>query len=105
MARHEGAGHRLAAQIAARIEAEVRVTVLGHIQRGGSPSPFDRILATRFGHAAADLVAARDFGKMVALRAGEIVAIPLAEAVMRQKLVQPDCQLVRTARALGVVMS
>jgi phosphofructokinase-like protein len=104
MARHEGAGHKLAAALATRSRAEVRVTVLGHIQRGGSPTSFDRILATRFGHAAVDLVAARDFGKMVALRAGQIVAIPLEHAARAQRLVDPASQLVKTARALGVVM-
>ena len=104
MARLQGAGHRLAAQLSASSHADVRVTVLGHVQRGGTPSSFDRILATRFGHAATDLVAAGDFGKMVALRAGEIVAVPLAEAVLKQKLVSLDAPLVRMARALGVVM-
>jgi phosphofructokinase-like protein len=104
MPHHAGAGHRLAAELSARAQAEIRVTVLGHILRGGSPSSFDRILATRFGHAAVDLVAARDFGKMVALRAGQIVAVPLAGVVEKQKLVGPESQLVQTARALGVVM-
>jgi ATP-dependent phosphofructokinase / diphosphate-dependent phosphofructokinase len=104
MPRYAGAGHRLAAELSARTRADVRVTVLGHVQRGGSPSSFDRILATRFGYAAVSLIAQRDFGKMVALRAGEVVAIPLASAVTSQKLVDPEGQLVRMARALGVVM-
>jgi 6-phosphofructokinase 1 len=81
---------------------EVRVSVLGHIQRGGSPSPFDRVLATRFGAAAVELVAAGEFGKMVALRAGSIVAVDMARAIGHLKSVQPDGELVRTARAIGI---
>jgi phosphofructokinase-like protein len=81
---------------------EVRVTILGHIQRGGSPSPFDRILSTRFGVAAVDLIARGEFGKMVCLRDGEIGSVDLAEAVGRQKLVDPEGELVRTAKAVGV---
>jgi ATP-dependent phosphofructokinase / diphosphate-dependent phosphofructokinase len=59
---------------------ETRVTVLGHLQRGGTPTAFDRVLATRFGIAAADLAAAGRFGTMTALRGEEIVAVPLADA-------------------------
>jgi len=81
---------------------EVRVSVLGHIQRGGSPSPYDRVLATRFGVAAIDLIAQGEFGKMVALRAGSIVAVDVARAIGHLKAVQPDSELVRTARAVGI---
>jgi 6-phosphofructokinase 1 len=82
---------------------EVRVVVLGHTQRGGTPSPFDRILSTRFGVAAVDLVANGHFGKMVCLREGCIKAVDIREAVGAQKLVKPDSDLVRTARATGVI--
>jgi len=88
--------------IAAKSGKEVRVSVLGHIQRGGSPSPFDRILATRFGVAAVDLVAQGGFGKMVCLRAGKIEAVDIADAVGRMKTVDPHGQLVETARAIGI---
>src|SRR5579863_6073848 len=81
---------------------EVRVSVLGHIQRGGSPSPFDRVLATRFGVAAVDLIAEGGFGKMVALRCSQVVAVDVAEAIGHLKSVQPEGQLVRTARAIGI---
>jgi 6-phosphofructokinase 1 len=81
---------------------EVRVSVLGHIQRGGSPSPFDRVLATRFGVAAVELIAKGDFGKMVALRASSIVAVDMAEAIGKLKTVRPHGELVRTARAIGI---
>jgi 6-phosphofructokinase 1 len=80
---------------------ETRVTVLGHVQRGGSPSPFDRLLSTRFGVAAVSLVAERAFGKMVCLRGGQIQAVDISEAVGRLKTVNPDGELVRAARAIG----
>src|SRR6266568_6233823 len=67
--------------IAAGSNKEVRISVLGHIQRGGSPSPFDRVLATRFGVAAVELIAGGAFGKMVALRASSIVAVDMAKAI------------------------
>jgi phosphofructokinase-like protein len=81
---------------------EIRVTVLGHIQRGGSPIAFDRVLATRFGKAAADLIAQGGFGKMVALRGDAIVAVPIADACSNPKAVDPNGELVRTARSLGI---
>jgi phosphofructokinase-like protein len=81
---------------------EVRVSVLGHIQRGGSPSPFDRVLATRFGVAAVDLISKGEFGKMVALHAGCIIGVDVAHAIGHLKSVHPDGELVRTARAIGI---
>ena len=81
---------------------EVRVSVLGHIQRGGSPSPFDRVLATRFGVAAVELIADGKFGKMVALRGDSIVAVDVADAIGKLKTVRPDGELVQTARAIGI---
>ena len=88
--------------IHAHLKQDVRVTVLGHIQRGGSPSPFDRILATRFGVEAVELVARREFGRMVCLRAGEIESVTLDEAVGEVRLVDPKGSMVRTARAVGI---
>jgi len=81
---------------------ETRVTVLGHIQRGGSPSPFDRILSTRFGVAAVELIAAGGFGRMVCLRGGRVEAVDIAEAVGAMKYVDPNGELVRVARAIGM---
>jgi ATP-dependent phosphofructokinase / diphosphate-dependent phosphofructokinase len=95
-------GNLIGNSIALHSKREVRVIVLGHIQRGGTPSPFDRVLATRFGVAAVDLIAAGDFGKMVALRAGSIVAVDIAEAIGHLKEVQPEGELVRAARAIGI---
>jgi phosphofructokinase-like protein len=98
-----GVSYSIAREIEARGGYEVRATVLGHIQRGGTPAPVDRILATRFGVEAARLATSRDFGKMVALRGDEIVSVPLADAIGHLKRVEPDGQLVRAARAIGVV--
>jgi 6-phosphofructokinase 1 len=84
-----GIGTVLAEQIEARTGYETRVTTLGHVQRGGTPTAFDRVLATRFGVAAIEAVHDADWGTMVALRAGSIVRVPLAEAVGELKLVDP----------------
>ncbi len=91
-----GVGTRLAEQIEARTGYETRVTTLGHVQRGGTPTAFDRVLATRFGVAAIDAVHDEAWGTMVALRAGSIVRAPLAEAVGELKLV--DRELYDVAR-------
>jgi 6-phosphofructokinase 1 len=85
-----GIGQRLADQIEARTGYETRVTTLGHVQRGGTPTAFDRVLATRFGVAAIDAVHDGAWGTMVALQAGSIVRVPLEEAVGTLKLVDPD---------------
>src|SRR5699024_439012 len=85
-----GIGERLAAEIAERTGKEARAVVLGHIQRGGTPSAFDRWLATRFGLHAAQAVHESAFGSMVALRGTEIVRIPLSEGTGELKVVRPD---------------
>jgi 6-phosphofructokinase 1 len=85
-----GIGQVLAEEIEQRTGFETRATILGHIQRGGTPTAFDRVLATRFGIAAIDAVHDGDFGKMVALRAQQIVRVPLDEATGELKLVDPD---------------
>ena len=97
-----GIGQAVSDRIEQDTGLETRCTVLGHIQRGGGPTPFDRILATRYGAAAVDLVAAGKLGCMAALRGRVIVPVPLAEVVGRIKRVDPDCDLVRTARAIGI---
>jgi ATP-dependent phosphofructokinase / diphosphate-dependent phosphofructokinase len=80
---------------------ETRETVLGYIQRGGTPSPMDRVLATRYGSAAADMIAERNYGKMVALKNTEITAVPLSEVSGKTKLVSPNDTLVLQARSMG----
>ena len=97
-----GVAYQVAADIQTHIDLELRVTILGHIQRGGSPIPFDRILATRYGKAAADLVARGEFGNMVALRGDSILSVPIRDAVSRPKYVDPDGEMVKTALSLGV---
>jgi 6-phosphofructokinase 1 len=100
--RASSAGNLIGNAIAHGSNKEVRISVLGHIQRGGTPSPFDRVLATRFGVAAVDLIAQGSFGKMVALHAGSIVAVEMADAVGQLKAVRPEGELVQTARAIGI---
>jgi 6-phosphofructokinase 1 len=85
-----GIGDRLAAEIEQRTGAEARAVVLGHVQRGGTPTAFDRWLATRFGLHAVDAVADKDFGTMVALRGTDIVRVPLIEGTGELKLVSPE---------------
>ncbi|MEV7086613.1 6-phosphofructokinase [Streptomyces sp. NPDC093085] len=88
--RLSGVGEWLAKEIERRTGKEARTTVLGHVQRGGTPSAFDRWLATRFGLHAIDAVRDRDYGKMVALRGTDIVRVPIAEATARLKTVRPE---------------
>src|SRR5574341_395795 len=85
-----GIGSVLAREVERRTGMEARVSILGHIQRGGTPTAFDRVLATRFGVAAVDLVARGEFGKMVALQGTRIVAVPLGEAVAKLKTLDMD---------------
>jgi 6-phosphofructokinase 1 len=85
-----GVGNLLGKELERRLGIETRVTILGHVQRGGSPTAFDRVLATRYGVAAVKLIAAGDFGKMVALKGNQITAVPLASAVSRQKTVDRE---------------
>ena len=102
MARYGGVGHLLGAAIAERTGAETRVTVLGHVQRGGSPGSQDRIVASAFGVHAVDLIAAGHTGRMVAWRHREVVDVPLDDVVGRQNKVDVEGALVRTARGLGI---
>jgi phosphofructokinase-like protein len=97
-----GVSYLVAEQLAAICDHEIRVTVLGHLQRGGSPTSFDRILGTRFGAAAVDLIAQGSLGRMVALQGEEIVDVPIAEAIAELKTVPLDSDMIRVARSLGV---
>jgi ATP-dependent phosphofructokinase / diphosphate-dependent phosphofructokinase len=85
-----GIGDVLAKEIRQRTGFDARVTVLGHVQRGGTPTAFDRVLATRFGLRAIETVHEGGFGQMVALQAGQIVRVPIAEAVKQLKTVDPE---------------
>jgi phosphofructokinase-like protein len=97
-----GIGIRCAAQLGELTGKETRYVVLGHLQRGGSPTAFDRTLATRFGGKAVELLMKGQFGKMVANHPPDLVPVPLGEVVGKTKTVPLDYDLLLTARALGV---
>ena len=97
-----GIGEVVAKKIEENTGRETRVTVLGHLQRGGSPTPFDRILSTKFGAFAIDLAAKRKFGRMVALKGNDIKNVKIEDAISRQKLVKKDTQAVIAAKAVGI---
>ncbi|MCK9172569.1 MAG: 6-phosphofructokinase [Desulfuromonas thiophila] len=99
-----GIAHAVADQLTHCLDMEVRTVVLGHVQRGGSPTPFDRILGTRFGVKAVDLIAEGRYGQMVALHGREVLATPIAEAVGQLNLVDPDGDMVRAAEKLGIML-
>jgi 6-phosphofructokinase 1 len=103
-ARLGGIGAVVSAEVEKRTGKESRVCVLGHLQRGGSPTTFDRALCSAFGAEAVELVAANDFGKMVAFVGDQIGAIKISDAVGKLKTVRPDGNLVRAARALGICL-
>ena len=81
---------------------EIRVTIPGHTQRGGSPCPYDRVLSTRFGAAAAQMIMERDYGKLVGIKNGEIVRIPLEEVAGKLKTVDPNASIIKEAKAVGI---
>ncbi len=97
-----GISDRLATLLRQNTDLEVRSTVLGHIQRGGSPNAFDRVLATRFAVKAAELVKEEKWDHMVALKGDKIISIPIMEAIGKQKMVSPKLQIIQQARMLGI---
>lgn len=97
-----GIGKVVADRIEEMTGRETRVTVLGHLQRGGSPTPYDRILSTKFGAYAIELAANKKFGRMVALKGNEIKNVKIEDAISRQKLVKPDDQAVFVAKSVGI---
>jgi 6-phosphofructokinase 1 len=96
-----GIGDLVAKKIQEETKLETRVTVLGHLQRGGSPTAFDRILGTKFGALALRAAASGEFDCMVSLRGRDVVTVKLEDAIRRQRLVPPDSQLIVAARAVG----
>lgn len=100
--RYGGIGEYLGPRIAEATGSETRVTVLGHVQRGGSPTWNDRLLASALGVRAVDLVHAGQFGRMVAWRGREVVDVPIVQAIAKCHRVEPDEPLVVTARGLGI---
>lgn len=99
-----GIGQYLADQICDRSGAETRVTVLGHIQRGGTPSPLDRLIGSAFGVAAVELIAAGNFDRMVSWQNRQVVNVPISEAIAQYRAVNPQGTLVKTARSMGICL-
>lgn len=97
-----GAAHRLSEALQPLVGGEIRVVVLGHLQRGGRPVPFDRVLATRFGVHAVDLVESGAWGRMVCLRDGRVADVGLDQVATGARGVDPHGELVRVARSVGV---
>jgi 6-phosphofructokinase len=89
-------------EIEARTGQEIRITVPGHMQRGGSPCPYDRVLSSRLGAAAAGLIINKQYGYMVGIKNGETVKVPLEEVAGKLKMVEPACSLVKEAKMLGI---
>ena len=104
VARLGGIGDLVAAQVRRTCHVDVRAMVLGHLQRGGSPTAFDRLLATRFGAMAVHMIAQGQAGYMAAFRDGRMTAIPMSDAVSQQKQVPLDSDLVRTASGLNICL-
>ena len=94
--------YEIGAQITERTGQEVRVTVPGHMQRGGEPCPYDRVISTRLGAEAAKLIKNREYGYMVAVSNNEIVKAPLAEVAGKLKTVDPECSIVKEAKMIGI---
>ena len=105
MSRSMPVGRLMGDTIALLSRKDVRVSVLGHIQRGGSPPPYDRVLGTRFGVAAVDLIAAGGFGKTVCLKGEHLCAVDIGDAIGHMKSIDPRGELVAAARAIGFFLA
>ena len=102
--RYRGVSYPLADLIARQIGAETRVTELGYVQRGGSPNPFDRVLATAFGVRAVDLVAAGQTDRVVVWQSGVVTDVPLDDVAGKTRGLTPDHSLIQTARQMGICL-
>ena len=100
--KYQSISYKIAADIAERIGTEVRVTVPGHTQRGGSPCPYDRVLTTRLGSEAARLIMEKKFGYMVGIVDGKCKKVPLGDVAGQLKIVDPKCQEVEQAKRIGI---
>ena len=101
-AKYPSISYELAQQIQERSGVEVRITVPGHTQRGGSPCPYDRVLSTRLGAKAAELIMNGDFGYMVSVKNNKLDKTPLQEVAGRLKMVEPDSDIVKEAKTIGI---
>ena len=100
--RHSTVSYEIADRLEKLTGKEARVTVPGHYQRGGPPCPYDRVLATQFGVAAADLIINKQYGRMVAVQGGQIVSIPLEDAASKTKFLPVDHLMIQVARKMGI---
>ena len=100
--RHSTVSYEIADRLERLTGKEARVTVPGHYQRGGPPCPYDRVLATQFGVAAADLIINKQYGRMVAVQGGQIVSIPLEDAASKTKFLPVDHPMIQVARKMGI---
>ena len=100
--KYPSVSYEIAEQIQEKSGMEVRVTVPGHTQRGGSPDAYDRVISSRFGAKAAELIKAKDFGKLVVFLDNKVTAIPLSESAGKLKYVSPDDDIISEARTLGI---
>ena len=94
--------YEIGAQITERTGQEVRVTVPGHMQRGGEPCPYDRVLSTRLGAEAAKLIQKKEYGYMVAVVNNEVVKVPLNEVAGKLKMVDPESSIIKEAKMIGI---
>ena len=94
--------YELGAQISERTGQEIRVTVPGHMQRGGEPCPYDRVIATRLGAEAAEMIRRKEYGYMVALNNDKIEKIPLADIAGKLRMVDPKSDIIREAKDVGI---
>ncbi|HEY5513250.1 MAG TPA: 6-phosphofructokinase [Geomonas sp.] len=99
-----GVGEMISRELGGFLEMDIRVTVLGHLQRGGSPSTFDRCLGSRFGVKAVELIEMGAFGQMVCLKGRHITSVPIEDAVRSLNLIDPGGEMVRHAEALGIML-
>ena len=101
-AKYPSVSYEIAAKIQEKTGQEVRVTVPGHTQRGGSPCPYDRVFATRLGTEAAKLIKNGEYGYMIGIKNRELVKVPLEEVAGKLKMVSPDASIVQEAKAVGI---
>ncbi len=97
-----GIGFVLGSQIEAASDIETRTVVLGHLQRGGIPTPFDRVLATRLGTRAVDMIENETYGYMVGVKGNSLMAVPLEDVARGPRTLSPDDPLIQSARSIGV---
>lgn len=100
--KHPSVAYELAEKIQKKTDQEVRVTIPGHMQRGGSPCPYDRVLSTRLGAAAAELILNNEYGYMVGIKDGETTKVPLGEVAGKLKYVDPDSKIIKEAKLTGI---